>query len=368
MDAAEELATDVGTAAACRAMGVSRATVYRRRSRQSTSVEARSKRRQPRALNSEQRQSVLDVLHSDRFVDKAPAAVYAALLDQGTYHCSIRTMYRILHDCREVRERRNQLRHPKYKKPELLATAPNQVWSWDITKLLGPAKWTYYYLYVILDIYSRYAVGWMLASRENADLAKRLIRDSIEKQQVEPGKLVIHSDRGPSMKSHTVAQLLATLGVTKSHSRPHVSNDNPFSESQFKTLKYRPEFPERFGSQEDARGFCGRFFHWYHHEHYHSGLGLLTPATVHYGHAPKILAARHRVLLAAYAAHPERFVHKPPSPLALPKAGLLSDAAAARVGELYLADISVPPALYAGEGLRLEVGPIFAASDIVRLR
>jgi len=320
MDAAEELATDVGTAAACRAMGVSRATVYRRRSRQSTSGEARCKRRQPRALNSEQRQSVLDVLHSNRFVDKAPAAVYAALLDQGTYHCSIRTMYRILHDCREVRERRNQLRHPNYKKPELLATGPNQVWSWDITKLLGPAKWTYYYLYVILDIYSRYAVGWMLASRENADLAKRLIRDSIEKQQVEPGKLVIHSDRGPSMKSHTVAQLLATLGVTKSHSRPHVSNDNPFSESQFKTLKYRPEFPERFGSQEDGRGFCQRFFHWYHHEHYHSGIGLLTPAMVHYGHAAEVLAQRQRTLDAAYAAHPERFVNKPPAPLALPEA------------------------------------------------
>jgi len=242
MDAAEKLATDVGTAAACSAMGVSRATVYRRRSRQSTSSKARCKRRQPRALNSEQRQSVLDVLHSDRFVDRAPAAVYAALLDQGTYHCSIRTMYRILHDAREVRERRNQLRHPNYKKPELLATGPNQVWSWDITKLLGPAKWTYYYLYVILDIYSRYVVGWMLASRENADLAKRLIHDSIEKQDVDAKKLTLHSDRGPLMKSHTVAQLLATLGATKSHSRPHVSNDNPFSESQFKTLKYRPEF------------------------------------------------------------------------------------------------------------------------------
>jgi len=320
MDAAEELAADVGTAAACRAMGVSRATIYRRRGRQSTGGEARCKHRQPRALNSEQRQSVLDVLHSDRFVDKAPAAVYAALLDQGTYHCSIRTMYRILHDCREVRERRNQLRHPKYKKPELLATAPNQVWSWDITKLLGPAKWTYYYLYVILDIYSRYAVGWMLASRENADLAKRLIRDSIEKQQVEPGKLVIHSDRGPSMKSHTVAQLLATLGVTKSHSRPHVSNDNPFSESQFKTLKYRPEFPDRFGSQEDAHGFSRGFFAWYNDEHYHSGIGLLTPAMVHYGHTTKVLAQRKRTLDAAYAAHPERFVNKPPTPLGLPEA------------------------------------------------
>jgi len=320
MDAAEELASDVGTATACRAMGVSRATVYRRRSRQSTSGEARCKRRQPRALNSEERQSVLDVLHSDRFVDKAPAAVYAALLDQGTYHCSIRTMYRILHDAREARERRNQLRHPNYKKPELLATGPNQVWSWDITKLLGPAKWTYYYLYVILDIYSRYAVGWMLASRESADLAKRLIRDSIEKQNVDSKKLTLHSDRGPSMKSHTVAQLLATLGVAKSHSRPHVSNDNPFSESQFKTLKYRPEFPDRFGSQEDAHGFCQSFFHWYHHEHYHSGIGLLTPAIVHYGHAPKILAGRQDVLQAAYAAHPERFVSKPPTPLALPEA------------------------------------------------
>jgi putative transposase len=320
MDAAEELAADVGSATACRAMGVSRATVYRRRSRQSSGGEVRCKRRQPRALNSEQRQSVLDVLHSDRFVDKSPAAVYAALLDQGTYHCSIRTMYRILHDCREVRERRNQLRHPNYKKPELLATGPNQVWSWDITKLLGPAKWTYYYLYVILDIYSRYVVGWMLASRENADLAKRLIHDSIEKQQVEPGKLVIHSDRGPSMKSHTVAQLLATLGVIKSHSRPHVSNDNPFSESQFKTLKYRPEFPDRFGSQEDAHGFSREFFDWYNDEHYHSGIGLLTPAMVHHGHAAEVLAQRKRTLDAAYASHPERFVNKRPAPLALPEA------------------------------------------------
>jgi putative transposase len=320
MDATEKLASDVGTAAACRAMGVSRATVYRRRNTPPADIDQRPRRRQPRALCDRQRQEVLDVLHSQRFVDKAPATVYAALLDEGTYHCSIRTMYRILHDCREVRERRNQLRHPKYKKPELLATGPNQVWSWDITKLLGPAKWTYYYLYVILDIYSRYTVGWMLASRESADLAKRLIRDSIEKQNVDAEKLTIHSDRGPSMKSHTVAQLLAALGVTKSHSRPHVSNDNPFSESQFKTLKYRPEFPDRFGSQEDARGFCQGFFHWYHHEHYHSGIGLLTPAMVHYGHAVKILAARQDVLQAAYVAHPERFVNKPPVPLALPEA------------------------------------------------
>ena len=320
MDASEKLASEVGTAAACRAMGVARATLYRRRNSLHCHEGNAPMHRQPRSLDDSERREVLDLLHSPRFVDKAPAAVYATLLDEGTYHCSIRTMYRILHDAREVRERRNQLRHPKYQKPELLATAPGQVWSWDITKLLGPAKWTYYYLYVILDIYSRYAVGWMLASHESADLARRLIRETIEKEHVDADQLTIHSDRGPAMKSHTVAQLLATLGVTKSHSRPHVSNDNPFSESQFKTLKYRPEFPERFGSQEDGRGFCGRFFQWYNYEHYHSGLGLLTPAMVHHGHASKILAARQDVLLGAYAAHPERFVHKPPSPLALPKA------------------------------------------------
>jgi putative transposase len=320
MDAAETLAADVGTAAACRAMGVARATLYRHRRPKEPPKETRPKRRQPRALDHRERQAVLDVLHSPRFVDKAPAAVWAALLDEGTYHCSIRTMYRILHDHAEVRERRNQLRHPNYKKPELLATGPNQVWSWDITKLLGPAKWTYFYLYVILDIYSRYAVGWMLASRENADLAKRLIRDSIDRQNVSPGELIIHSDRGPSMKSHTVAQLLGSLGVTKSHSRPHVSNDNPFSESQFKTLKYRPDFPDRFGSQQDAHAFCKSFFHWYNHEHYHSGLGMLTPAAVHYGRACEILATRQQTLDAAFGAHPERFVCKPPEPLALPEA------------------------------------------------
>jgi len=320
MNAAEKLSPQVGTADACRALGVSRATLYRRRNRPSPLALDRPRPRQPRSLGDGERQKVLDVLHSDRFVDKAPATVYATLLDENAYLCSVRTMYRILHDNHEVRERRNQLRHPNYKKPELLATGPNQVWSWDITKLLGPAKWTYYYLYVILDIYSRYVVGWMLASCENADLAKRLIRDSIEKQQVGPGRLVIHSDRGPSMKSETVAQLLATLGVTKSHSRPHVSNDNPFSESQFKTMKYRPDFPDRFGSQQDAHGFCRQFFHWNNHEHYHSGIALLTPATVHHGRAPEVLTARRQVLQAAYAAHPERFVRKPPTPPALPNA------------------------------------------------
>ena len=320
MDAAEKLASDVGTAEACRVMGVSRATVYRRRKTPSANAQQRGKRRQPRALLDQERQEVLDVLHSPRFVDKAPATVYAALLDKGTYHCSIRTMYRILHDAREVRERRNQLRHPNYKKPQLLATGPNQVWSWDITKLLGPVKWTYYYLYVILDIYSRYVVGWMLASRENADLAKRLIRDSIQKQNIRANALTIHSDRGPSMKSHTVAQLLAALDVTKSHSRPHVSNDNPFSESQFKTLKYRPEFPDRFGGYEDALGFCRLFFPWYNDEHYHTGIGLLTPATLHYGQAPQVIAARQQVLQTAYAKQPERFVCGCPKPQRIPVA------------------------------------------------
>ncbi len=320
MEATEKLAPDVGAAAACRAMGVSRATLYRRRNPSRRNKSERTIPRQPRALKAEERRKVLDLLHSPRFVDKPPAAVYANLLDEGKYHCSVRTMYRILHDNDEVRERRNQLRHPNYKKPELLASGPNQVWSWDITKLLGPTKWTYYHLYVMLDICSRYTVGWMLASRESGDLAKRLIRESVERQQVNRDQLVIHSDRGPAMKSHTVAQLMGALGVTKSHSRPHVSNDNPFSESQFKTLKYRPGFPDRFGSQQDALGFCDGFFHWYNDEHYHSGLGMLTPASVHYGHAVEVLQQRSKTLDAAYAAHPERFVGKRPRPLSLPTA------------------------------------------------
>jgi len=320
MEATDKLAPDIGTAAACRAMGVSRATLYRHRKPPQRKKSVRPSSRQPRALRADERQSVLDLLHSPRFVDKSPAAVHAALLDEGKYHCSVRTMYRILYDHNEVRERRNQLRHPNYKKPELLATGPNQVWSWDITKLPGPAKWTYYHLYVILDIYSRYTVGWMLASRESGELAKRLIRDSIEREQVDRDQLTIHSDRGAAMKSHTVAQLMATLGVTKSHSRPHVSNDNPFSESQFKTLKYRPGFPDRFGSQQDAQAFCGEFFRWYNDEHYHSGLGMLTPGSVHYGHAEEMLARRAETLDAAYAAHPERFVGRRPRPPALPAA------------------------------------------------
>jgi putative transposase len=267
---------------------------------------------------------VIETLHSERFMDKAPAQVWATLLDEKTYLCSPRTMYRILAEHGEVRERRNQLRHPNYTKPELLAEAPNQVWSWDITKLLGPVKWTYFYLYVILDIFSRYVVGWMVAHRESAALARRLIETACRNQSIEPGQLTIHADRGASMRSKSLALLLADLGVAKTHSRPHVSNDNPYSESQFKTLKYCPQFPERFGSIQDARAFGGPFFDYYNNEHRHSGIGLMAPAAVHYGMAKQLTAARQETLLAAYRSHPERFVHRPPQPPELPRAAWIN--------------------------------------------
>ncbi len=320
MDAAETLGKDVGLQRGCKAMGVSRASFYRRRRRNEAPTTERRARTSPRALSPEQRKQVRETLNGERFMDKAPREVYAALLDEGEYLCSVRTMYRILDKEKAVQERRNQLKHPNYKKPELLATGPNQVWSWDITKLLGPQKWTYYYLYVILDIYSRYVVGWMLAHCESASLARRLIRQTVENQGVSEDQLTIHSDRGPSMASQSVAQLLASLGVVKSHSRPHVSNDNPFSESQFKTMKYRPEFPDRFGGYEDSLGYCRSFFKWYNDEHYHSGIGLLTPAMLHYGQAEKVIADRVNVLQAAYEKHPERFVLGCPKPQALPTA------------------------------------------------
>jgi len=315
--AAEELAGRIGqTAGACEALGVARSTLYRWR----RPVTSRPKRRpRPhRALDETEREQVVGALHSERFVDKAPAAVWATLLDEGIYYCSVRTMYRVLAEHGEVRERRNQLRHPNYRKPELLAEAPNQVWSWDITKLRGPVKWTYYYLYVILDIFSRYVTGWMLAHRESAELARRLIAESCRKQDIEPGQLTIHADRGSSMRSKSVALLLADLGVTKTHSRPHVSNDNPYSESQFKTLKYCPQFPRRFGSIEDARLFSRNFFDYYNLEHRHSGIGLMTPAVVHQGRAEQLNAARRHTLLAAHRAHPERFVRGKPQPPVLP--------------------------------------------------
>jgi len=256
---------------------------------------------------------VLAELHCERFVDLAPPEVYATLLEEERYLCSLRTMYRVLDRHGEVRERRNQLRHPVATKPELLATGPNQVWSWDITKLKGPAKWTYFYLYVILDIYSRYAVGWMLADQESGELAKRLVRETMEKQGLIDGReLMLHSDRGPSMTSKTLGQLLADLSITRSLSRPYTSNDNPFSEAQFRTLKYRPEFPERFGSRQDALSFLRRFFPWYNEEHRHGGIGYLTPAQVHYGKVDQIMEKRERALAVAFRAHPERFKGRQP--------------------------------------------------------
>jgi putative transposase len=278
----------------------------------------------PRALSAAEQAAVLDALHSTRFRDAAPAAVYATLLDEGTYLASERTMYRLLAAEGETRPRRDQLVHPTYAKPELLATAPNQVWSWDITKLLGPAKWTSFYLYVILDVYSRYVVGWMVAHREQADLAERLIAETIAKQAVPAGQLTLHADRGSSMTSKPVAFLLADLGVTKSHSRPHVSNDNPYSEAQFKTLKYRPGFPDRFASMDEARAFCRDFFRWYNTEHRHAGIGLMAPAVVHHGQAQAAYDARSEVLAQAYAAHPERFVRQAPRPPQLPTAAWIN--------------------------------------------
>ena len=314
-----QLSAEVGLRAACQSLNVAPATFYRRqqpplprpRKARPTSI---------RALSEAERTETLSVLHSAEFVDRAPQAIHATLLDQGRYLCSPRTMYRLLAENGELRERRNQLTHPRYQAPELLATGPNQVWSWDITKLRGSVKWTYYYLYVVLDIFSRYVTGWMVATRETAELAKQLLWESCLKQGIKLDQLTIHSDRGSSMTSKPVALLLADLGVTRSLSRPHVSNDNPFSESHFKTLKYCPDFPDRFASEQQARSFSENFFSWYNREHRHSGIALLTPEMVHYGRAEAVLAARRLVLDEAYRKHPERFVRQPPAPLPLPEA------------------------------------------------
>ncbi len=262
----------------------------------------------------------MDTLTSERFVDRAPAEVVATLLDEGTYLCSERTMYRILASQASVRERRNQLRHPVYAKPELVATRPNQVWSWDITKLLGPRTWTYYYLYVVLDLYSRMVVGWMVADRENASLAARLIEESCSKYGVKPNVLTLHSDRGSPMTAKCTAQLLADLGVTQSLSRPRVSDDNPFSEAQFKTLKYHPGFPRRFPDRAQATAFCRSFFPWYNQEHRHGGIAMLTPEDVHCGRAPRVLDQRRHTLKAAHRARPERFPNGAPRVAPLPHA------------------------------------------------
>ena len=315
MEKVREIASTCGIRASCEALGIPRASYYRQQQPQPAAVQRVS----PRALSAEERALVLSVLHEPRFVDHAPAEVYATLLEEERYLCSERTLYRVLAENVEVRERRAQLRHPSYAAPELLATRPNELWSWDITKLRGPVKWTYYYLYVILDVFSRYVTGWLLAGQESAALARRLIAETCERQEIVPGALTIHADRGSSMTSKSVAWLLADLSVTRTHSRPHVPDDNPFSEAQFKTLKYRPDFPDRFASPDHARAHCGDFFPWYNNEHHHAGLSYLTPRDVHFGLAEKKLKQRAATLAAAYAAHPERFVKGVPRPGALPE-------------------------------------------------
>lgn len=325
MNFAEQLAEEVGTKAACAALAVPRATIYRRRAaRRIQYTPPRALRASRRALTQDERCEVVAELDAKHHADLAVPQVYAQLLDKGRYLCSIRTMYRILQKQHGVRERRDQLRHPNYKKPELLATGPNQVWSWDITKLLGPQKWTYYHLYVVMDIFSRYVVGWMVATRESSELAQRLVGDACERQSIEDGQLTVHSDRGTSMTSKSLALLYADLGVTRSLNRPYTSNDNPFSEAQFKTLKYRPGFPDRFGSIEDARSTSQALLDWYNNEHRHSSLGLLTPADVHHDRVDERLAIRDHALSAAYAAHPERFVRGVPTAQRPPEAAWIN--------------------------------------------
>jgi putative transposase len=320
--AVAELAPHIGVRPACNVVGAAQAGYYRRH-RHSPAPERpepipHGERHQPRALSEAEEQVILDLLHSDRFVDVSPTEVWAILLDEGVYLGSISTFYRLLRRSGETRERRRQATHPAKVKPELVASAPNRVWSWDITKIHGPWKGTYYHLYVIIDIFSRYVVGWMVAGRESERLAEVLIRQTFTKQDIDRAQLTIHADRGSSMTSKTVTQLLVDLGITQSHSRPHVSDDNPYSESQFKTFKYRPNFPGRFGSIEASRLHCQRFFAWYNDEHRHSGIALHTPADVHYGTATATREKRAGVLTTAYTNHPERFVRKPPEPPKLP--------------------------------------------------
>jgi putative transposase len=320
LDAGVDELVDRGIArrTACAALGCARASHYRRR-RPPLHGPPAPRARSPRAIDPAEADTIVDVLDSERFCDQAPAQVWATLLDEGTYLGSISTMYRLLRARHQVRERRAQARRPALVKPELLATGPNQVWSWDITKLRGPHKWTWFQLYVILDVHSRYAVAWLVAPRESARLAEELIAEAIYNQQVPAAQLTLHADRGSSMTSKTVSQLLAELGIEQSHSRPHQSNDNPFSEAQFKTLKYCPTFPKRFTGIDHARAFCDSFFEHYNHQHRHSGIALHTPADVHYGRAETVRAHRQLVLDAAYTAHPERF-RQPPSAPRLPEA------------------------------------------------
>jgi len=329
----EDLSQGMPVRRACQALGLSHHALYRSRRNEPVQTRAKDTPGSRRALQPEEKDRVRSTLNSERFADQAPREIYATLLDEGTYLCSVSTMYRILHEHREVRERRDQLRHPVYAKPELLATVPNQVWTWDITKLLGPVKWTYFYLYVLLDLFSRFVVGWMLAPRESTDLAQELITASCARQNIQPQQLTIHADRGATMVAKPLAALLADLGVSESHSRPYVSNDNPFSEAQFKTMKYQPTYPKRFGSQADAHSWAQVFFPWYNFEHHHSSLGLMTPAVVHYGQAAQLWQQRQAVLQQAYAAHAQRFVKGVPQPPPLPTAVWINPPAETRCAE-----------------------------------
>ncbi len=320
----DELEAVTSTKGACVLLGASRATRYRRR-RPPVAGPPAPRPTPPNALSETERQHILAVLRSEEYCDLAPAQVWARLLDDGIYLCSISTMYRLLAVAGENRERRRQRTHPAKKKPELIARRPNQVWSWDITKLQGPTRGVYYELFVIIDIFSRYVVGWMVSPAETGELAEAFIADAFARQGIDRHQLTLHADRGTSMTSKPVAQLLVDLGVARSHSRPHVSNDNPYSEAQFKTLKYCPAFPGRFGSIEDARTFCTAFFEHYNHVHRHAGVGLHTPASVHYGTATEIRAQRAVTLEAAYAANPARFRHRRPQPPRLPTVAWIND-------------------------------------------
>jgi putative transposase len=312
-----ELAAKIGMKRACEALGMARSSIYRARHPHPTS---QSRLAPAHALSSEERAQVRETLNSERFMDKPPRQVYATLLDEGRYLCHWRTMYRVLAAHDEVRERRRLRRHPLYKRPELLATAPNQVWSWDITYLRGPQKWQHYPLYTVLDIYSRYVVGWMMAEVESSNLARQLIAATALKQDIQPDQLTLHADNGAPMRGKPLAQLLVDLGITQSHNRPHTSDDNPFSEAHFKTMKYRPDYPDRFTSLAEAQVWARCFFGWYNEQHYHSGLNLFTPASVHYSQAAAVQQQRQAVMLSAYAAHPARFVRGEPIIQAAPAA------------------------------------------------
>jgi putative transposase len=317
----QELSREMSVADACNGMGFPRSTFYRLISSspfQKSAEASRSTRASSRGLAKVEREQVREILNSEQFMDCTPYVVYATLLDEGKYLCSISTMYRILRAHDEVRERRNQRKVPTYKKPELLATKPNELWSWDISWLRGPVHGKYYYIYVILDVFSRYIVAWGIFEVESAELAIKMIEFAYQKQGIASDTLTLHSDRGPAMVSIPVAHLLEQLGVAKSHSRPYTANDNPYSEAQFKTMKYRFDYPDRFQSIQQARNWARSFISWYNFEHFHSGIGLIPPAALHFGYAQQLFDRRQRTLDSAFQLHPERFINGRPQPPAIP--------------------------------------------------